>query len=97
MTRDVSKGRKNINTTTTQQLHNTDFSIVPVYMALTQGIETHMQHVHVRLIVFTNMQLGCKTGLQDFGIISKQTCRKETLKLSKKVIFISILLFYLLC
>ena len=90
MTRDVSKGRK----TPTQQLHNTDFSIVPVYMALTQGIESHMQHVHFRCTVFTNMQLGCKTGLEEIGIISKQICRKGTLKLSKKVIFISILLFY---
>ena len=31
-----------------RSLHNTDFSIVPVYMALTQGIESHMQHVHFK-------------------------------------------------
>ena len=40
----VSKGHK---TPTQQQLHNTDFSIVPVYMALTQGVESRMQHVHL--------------------------------------------------
>ena len=61
-------------------------------MALIQVIESHMQHVH-----FTNMQLGCKTGLQEFEIISKQTCIERTLKLSKKVFFISILLFYPFC
>ena len=88
MTQDVSKG---------QQQHNTDLSIVSVYMALTRGFESHMQHVHFRWTVFTNMQLSCKTGLLEFGIISKQTCRKGTLKLSKKVIFISILLFYPSC
>ena len=43
------------------------------------------------------MQLGCKTGLQVVRIISKQTCGKGTLNLSKKVIFISMLLFYPFC